>query len=112
MRMKRDRRKYNQRYHNKNKEAVHLRQKRNHLLKVYGISLERFEQMRLSQNNRCAICQRTFKNLKDTNVDHAHDTDKVRALLCKDCNIGIGMFKENGLILKSAIEYLDKWRTK
>jgi DNA-binding sugar fermentation-stimulating protein len=32
-------------------------------------------------------------------IDHCHNTGKVRKLLCTNCNVAIGMFKENPRIM-------------
>ena len=39
-------------------------------------------------------------------VDHHHATKQVRGLLCNECNIGLGRFKEDVALLERAIEYL------
>jgi len=31
-------------------------------------------------------------------------------MLCGGCNAGLGAFKENPVIIRSAIDYLNKWR--
>ena len=36
--------------------------------------------------------QNTFKAI---NIDHCHDSGKIRGLLCHQCNSGLGMFKDN-----------------
>jgi hypothetical protein len=38
-------------------------------------------------------------------VDHCHDTNRVRGLLCNDCNLAIGRGKTPE-ILEAAAEYL------
>jgi hypothetical protein len=63
--------------------------------------------MRASQQNRCAICGREFGRPQ---VDHDHVTGKVRALLCGQCNTGLGQFKESEATLRSAIDYLRRHR--
>lgn len=78
------------------------------LKREYGITLEQFEEMKISQNNSCAICKNPFKNSVDTCIDHCHKTNKVRELLCNHCNRALGLFKESEKTLKSAIEYLKK----
>jgi len=85
------------------------------LRKSYGINIEEFELMQRNQGNRCAICRKeeTAKNpktgdVRDLAVDHCHDTDKVRELLCGQCNTAIGSFKDDIELLKQAVLYLEK----
>jgi hypothetical protein len=48
------------------------------------------------------------KNNKSLSVDHCHATDRIRGLLCLDCNFLIAHAKDNIEILLSAIKYLEK----
>ena len=70
----------------------------------YGITPEQYDQMFLSQNGKCRICKRVSD--KRLNVDHCHNTGKIRGLLCWNCNIGIGYMKHSVEILKTAVQYL------
>lgn len=70
----------------------------------YGIDVSQFDAMRESQNGACAICLEPFTKMP--HVDHCHSTGKVRALLCPDCNIGLGRFKDNPSRLEAAAAYL------
>lgn len=75
----------------------------------YGITLSQFDAMVTMQHGACAICGEvvpasTVKN--NWHVDHDHATGKVRGLLCQDCNLGLGRFKDNPAALQSAIYYL------
>jgi hypothetical protein len=81
---------------------------RKHKLKtVYGLTLDQFEAMYASQAGQCAICKNyVLKNA--ICIDHNHSTGKVRALLCRKCNAGLGLFDEHIAVLKIAIEYLSK----
>jgi hypothetical protein len=74
------------------------------LLRVYKMTLEDYENLFKAQNGLCAVCQQPSK--KKLNVDHCHTTGKVRGLLCWNCNIGIGKFKDNTNVLQNAITYL------
>jgi len=68
----------------------------------YGITLKEYNIMIKNQNGKCAICQ----NINDLCVDHDHNTSKVRSLICRKCNVGLGAFRDNIMLLKEAIEYL------
>jgi hypothetical protein len=70
----------------------------------YGITLDTFEKMIETCLNKCQICGDSFKSRPP--IDHDHKTGEVRGLLCKRCNVGIGMFLDNPELLKSAIKYL------
>lgn len=60
------------------------------------------------QNSRCKICgAHEADHATALVVDHCHETDKVRALLCTSCNVGIGHFKEDKELLLKAIDYLN-----
>lgn len=75
----------------------------------FGITLEQYEEMSLSQDNACAICRIPAAELtKRMGVDHNHATEKVRGLLCNHCNTGLGFFKENKTTLTNAINYLNE----
>lgn len=39
-------------------------------------------------------------------VDHCHDTGKVRMLICRKCNTGIGQLGDNPELLKRAAKLL------
>jgi CRISPR/Cas system-associated protein Cas10 (large subunit of type III CRISPR-Cas system) len=86
------------------------REKHNgYLLRTYGISLAEYEALFEAQGNVCAICRETCNRKTTTRlcVDHDHATGMVRGLLCFQCNVGLGKFKEDVQRLKSAIEYLE-----
>ncbi len=75
---------------------------------IYGLTEVEYTKKINEQNNICAICGK--KDIgKVLCVDHDHDTGKVRGLLCNNCNIGLGNFKDNIKIIQSAIVYLQKY---
>jgi hypothetical protein len=49
----------------------------------------------------CAIC-----DCDATERDHNHVTGMVRGLLCRECNIALGFFRDNDALLQRAITYL------
>lgn len=69
----------------------------------YGISLDEYNDMVKKQDGLCAICKNKPSKLC---VDHNHVTNNVRQLLCRNCNLGIGYFKDNVSYLENAISYI------
>ncbi len=77
------------------------------LIKNYGISAEQYNEIFAKQNGRCKICNRHQSEFKRSlAVDHDHNTNKVRGLLCHHCNSAIGHFFENPQIMERAIIYV------
>ena len=61
------------------------------------------------QGGCCAICKGSLFLPEDKSVfaiDHCHTTGLVRGLLCSDCNIALGKFKDNINSLNNAVIYL------
>lgn len=66
--------------------------------------------MYAKQGGRCAICENNLE-IDKLNVDHCHTTNKIRGLLCDQCNYGLGNFKDNVSTLTKAIKYLNENKT-
>jgi Recombination endonuclease VII len=64
---------------------------------IYGDLFER-------QQGLCGICRRPMEKPV---LDHSHATMEVRGLLCSRCNIGLGQFQDDPVILASALRYID-----
>jgi hypothetical protein len=73
-----------------------------HLKRRYGITAADADLMLEQQNGLCAICQAA----PAVHVDHDHATGAVRALLCFNCNGGLGQFKDDPAVLRAAAEYV------
>ena len=85
------------------------------LKKMYGITLDQYNELLSKQGGKCMICQSDNngyyrKKPRAFAVDHCHTTSKIRGLLCSDCNTGIGLLKDNIDLLNNAIKYLNKSR--
>lgn len=79
------------------------------LYRNYGITLEQKEAMLQFQNCKCMICGKELVKDMDIVPDHDHSIGKLRDILCRNCNIGLGDFKESKELLQKAIDYLTKW---
>lgn len=85
-------------------------------LKKYGLTLEEYDSLFLSQNGLCYICKKPETSrcvawgqdlgTKRLSIDHCHKTGNIRKLLCKNCNSVLGFAMEDVSILESCISYL------
>lgn len=97
----------NQRWHERDRVAS--RDER--LRRVYGISIEQYNEMLERQGGVCAICQgeetvTRAGTIRALSVDHCHATGRVRGLLCANCNTFIGMAEDDPVRLLAAMNYL------
>ena len=70
-----------------------------HLRRRYGITAEHFDRMLAEQGGLCALC----REAPAQHVDHDHATNRVRALLCFNCNGALGQFRDRAdLMLRAA----------
>ena len=98
-------------YENRCKQCNNMAKHWNRAKKIYNCTQNEYEQMYEDQGGVCAICGRpeTRKRLKRLSIDHDHSTGEVRALLCSDCNAGLGRFGDDPERLRSAAAYLEKY---
>jgi hypothetical protein len=59
-----------------------------------------------AQDGKCAICG-CLPNGKRLSIDHDHNDGKIRGLLCSNCNLALGLFKDSVTNLSKAISYLE-----
>ena len=105
------RKKHHKKWRENNPEKYTRMLKNSRLKKSFGITIEQFDEMLRSQGFACAICGNGKPGGVGTfHVDHCHETKKVRGLLCHHCNTALGLFKDNLVILRSAMRYLKKAR--
>lgn len=71
----------------------------------YRLTVEDYEQMAADQGGVCAICRKA-PTKRALAVDHDHITGKVRGLLCSPCNMGLGSFRDEPVLLATAMQYL------
>lgn len=81
--------------------------------RLYGISLDEYNEMLQNQNYVCKICHcpdiaisAHNNEIKNLAVDHCHSTGRVRGLLCDRCNHLLGLAQDSEMLLQKAMEYL------
>ena len=91
----------------KDKSVLKKRNRKAKLKRAYGITLEIFEAMLAAQGGCCALCHTDTPGGRGVfHVDHDHYTGKIRALLCAQCNVGLGSFNDSPELLNEAARYL------
>jgi len=86
------------------------KQKGTELLRLYNLTLIQHDELLARQGNKCACCGRVFTEDRAGRpcVDHDHKCCSgykscgqcVRALLCRQCNLKIGIIEKNPFLLK------------
>ena len=93
-------------------KRIRKQTKNRDLIRLYGISYDEYCNLCFQQKNKCAICGKQITSKLNIPkslvgyVDHNHQTNKIRGILCASCNLGLGAFRDNPKYLKLAIKYL------
>ena len=80
------------------------------ILRKYGLTKEEYYAILDRQGGHCALCPATTSGHNMTDdllVDHCHETNTVRGLLCQDCNLLLGCVKDKRKRLIAAMFYLN-----
>jgi Autographiviridae endonuclease VII len=91
-------------YHQAHKQEISVRRQGGHLKRRYGISRADYVALLKRQGGVCAICGKPSK--KTLCVDHCHSTGRIRGLLCRKCNFGLGCYAEDQAAMIAALAYL------
>lgn len=70
--------------------------------KPYDLTPDEYDALLARQGGVCAIC----RTRPPTDIDHDHATGQVRGLLCRACNLLLGMANDTTERLRAAISYL------
>jgi hypothetical protein len=91
-----------------------MHRRRSTLKKRHGITEKDFEAMWVAQQGKCANprCDREFPLIvedyrRGLQVDHDHKTNRIRSLLCFNCNRVLGDINDDAVRLAGLIEYLN-----
>lgn len=76
------------------------------LRKTYGVESSDVDAQLALQGGVCAICGKAPSEKKGLSLDHNHDCGSPRGMLCDSCNLALGLFQDDVLLLSLAIEYL------
>lgn len=75
----------------------------------FRLTEQEFAQLLAQQQGRCAICGTSEPGTTGVfAVDHDHNTGRIRGLLCRSCNVGIGNLRDEPELLRAALRYLEQ----
>jgi hypothetical protein len=72
--------------------------------RTYGLTLDDIAALVEAQGGSCAICE----TRPAVHVDHDHLSGSVRGVLCFPCNVALGHLKDDPLLFRKAIDYLER----
>lgn len=82
------------------------------LMRRYGLERGEYDRRFAEQSGRCAICRTELAESKNLHVDHDHEDNSVRGLLCTSCNQGLGRFEDDSDRLQRAADYIRDHRAR
>ena len=59
----------------------------------------------LMEHTNCQVCG---VHMDKKCIDHDHKTEKIRGVLCNNCNTALGLFKDDVSVLEKSIRYLER----
>ena len=90
-------------------------ERKSSIKRKYGIDWTQFVELFNNANGLCEICQKPLQlagkkgdDIESASIDHCHISGKIRGILCRNCNVALGHFKDSRLHLMAALKYLDK----
>ena len=80
--------------------------------RLFRLTQAAFEAMFVSQDHACKICRVPFAQLPKSQIhlDHDHETNRARGILCQRCNTFVGVVEANKRFLPTVLEYIDEFR--
>lgn len=88
--------------------GAYERYRRAYIKCAYGLTPEQFSAILSHQGWVCGICETAEPGGKGMwHIDHDHDSQEVRGLLCTTCNLGIGALRDDPVVCRKAAEYLE-----
>lgn len=71
--------------------------------KIRGITVAQYHALVAQQNGLCGVCKRR----PASDLDHCHESNRFRGLLCAACNRILGTVQDDASLLRALADYLD-----
>ena len=95
-----------------NPEKLFFSNRATKLKSAYNLTLDEYNIKLKQQDYKCGVCGKEHEevNKKRLVVDHCHETNVVRSLLCNNCNTALGLLKENIETIEALKNYLIQFK--
>jgi len=74
----------------------------------YGIDSSEWMALLDEQDGVCASCGEEEMSFNKYHTDHDHDTNRVRGILCHNCNVALGHLKDDPRRIRLLAEYIEQ----
>lgn len=75
----------------------------------YKKTYEEISKILEDQEGVCRSCSKPVELGRYNGVvDHCHDTDRIRGILCHECNVLLGLAKDSIQTLRNLVKYLEQ----
>jgi hypothetical protein len=81
---------------------------RERVLRKYGLTLDSFEALFQKQKGKCRGCLSPLIRGRATHIDHCHNSNKIRGLLCNNCNLAVGMLSDDPTRMRRLARYVSE----
>jgi len=83
--------------------------RRSRIQHLYGITPQQYDKIMEEQQYLCALCGCELTNDAVPSVDHSHETEIMRGIICRKCNLLLGLANDNPKILYMGVKYLHQF---
>jgi hypothetical protein len=80
------------------------------LAREYNITIEEADALLVECGGVCEICHNPSKT--KLGIDHCHETEGIRGILCRRCNVALAALGDSMEGLMRAVEYLRRFEVK
>lgn len=94
-------------YRSENRRKHYLQE----VVRKYDVDPAWFDEQMQKQGGSCACCRRDFawgKKQTTPHVDHCHESQKVRGILCNRCNTVLGLCQDDKNLLSALARYVSE----
>jgi len=79
----------------------------------HGLTMIEYEALLCQQGGVCKVCRQEAEPVgikRRLHIDHCHETGRIRGLLCHNCNVSLGLMKDDPARIRALADYLDAAR--